>query len=87
VTIIIDNIADNYILQKDNGLVIKTWEGNFDDRELFDLKNVLREIVNVFNNYEDEGIDIRKVINIINKEVNGRLNMERPYKDIKCLSI
>ena len=86
-TIIIDNIADNYILQKDNGLVIKTWEGNFDDRELFDLKNVLREIVNVFNNYEDKGIDIRKVINMINKEVNGRLNMERPYKDIKCLSI
>ena len=68
-------------------MVIKTWEGNFDDRELFDLKNVLREIVNVFNNYEDKGIDIRKVINMINKEVNGRLNMERPYKDIKCLSI
>ena len=42
-TIIVDNIEENYTLQKDNGILIQTWKGNFNDRELFDIKNFLKE--------------------------------------------
>ena len=84
--IIIDNIADNYILQKDNGLLIKTWNGNLNDRELFDLKNVLRSI-STFIEDSEEDVDVRKIINEINNKVDRNNKKERPYKDINCVCI
>ena len=79
-TIIVDNIEENYTLQKDNGILIQTWNGNFNDRELFDIKNFLKETAIILDNCEERG-DIRKVIRGVNKELKNK-RKERPYKDI-----
>ena len=79
-TIIVDNIEENYTLQKDNGILIQTWKGNFNDRELFDIKNFLNETAIILDNCEERG-DIRKVIRGVNKELKNK-RKERPYKDI-----
>jgi CTD small phosphatase-like protein 2 len=41
-TIIIDNIADNFILQKDNGIFIKSWYDDPKDTELRELIPLLK---------------------------------------------
>lgn len=43
-TIIIDNIAENFILQKDNGIFIKSWYDDPKDTELKDLIPLLKQI-------------------------------------------
>ena len=44
-TIIVDNIADNFLLQKDNGIFIKSWYDDPYDTELKDLIPLLKQIV------------------------------------------
>ena len=44
-TIIVDNIADNFLLQKDNGIFIKSWYDDPYDTELRDLVPLLKQIV------------------------------------------
>lgn len=39
--IIVDNIEDNFYLQRDNGLLIKSWDGDIQDTELKDMTKVL----------------------------------------------
>lgn len=41
-TIIVDNIADNFNLQKDNGIFIKSWYDDPYDTELKDLIPLLK---------------------------------------------
>jgi len=41
-TIIIDNIAENFILHKDNGIFIKSWYDDPKDTELRDLIPLLK---------------------------------------------
>ncbi len=40
-TIIVDNLAENFILQKDNGIFIQTWLEDPDDTQLRDLTELL----------------------------------------------
>ena len=54
--IIIDNLEENFRLQKDNGLSIKTWEGDINDNELKYLMEILKKIV------INKVSDVRKVI-------------------------
>ena len=65
--IIIDNLAENFSAQKDNGIKIKTWEGDQNDVALCDLllflKNLAKNEVDdvwVFlrNHREEMGEDI-----------------------------
>ena len=44
-TIIVDNIADNFLLQKDNGIFIKSWYDDPYDTELRDLIPLLKQMV------------------------------------------
>ena len=44
-TIIIDNACDNFQLQSDNGIFIQTWIDDPDDKTLYNLIPVLKEIV------------------------------------------
>ncbi len=44
-TIIIDNVAENFRLQKDNGLNIKNFEGDENDNELNELIDDLKNLV------------------------------------------
>lgn len=66
--IIIDNVAENYKLQKANGINIKNFEGDEDDTELNDLLPDLKYIVE--NNTED----IRKVLPLVINKMNERNN-------------
>jgi|TARA_B110000285_G_C14864029_1_gene485936 CTD small phosphatase-like protein 2 len=43
--IIIDNIADNFLLQRDNGIFIRSWYDDPYDTELKDLIPLLKQIV------------------------------------------
>ena len=44
-TIIIDNIADNFILQPDNGIFISTWYDDMSDNFLKEITPLLVELV------------------------------------------
>ena len=40
--IIVDNLVDNFKLQQNNGLPIKTWTDDISDKELIHLGNFLK---------------------------------------------
>jgi len=44
-TIIIDNLAENFLLQKDSGIFIRTWTSDRDDTQLRDLIPLLKDLV------------------------------------------
>ena len=45
-TIIVDNLAENFALQPDNGIFIKTWLNDQNDTALSELSPLLKEITN-----------------------------------------
>ena len=55
-TIIVDNIADNFDLQPDNGIHILSWFNNAQDTELLKLEPVLKAIV------ENNVMDVRDMV-------------------------
>ena len=57
-TIIVDNIAENLLLQKDSGIFIKTWKSDRDDTQLRDLIPLLKEIV--IREVNDVRVSLRK---------------------------
>lgn len=44
-TLIVDNVAENFQLQPDNGVFIRTWIDDPADNALFELAPLLKEIV------------------------------------------
>ena len=78
--IIIDNVAENYKLQKENGINIKNFEGDEDDTELYDLIPDLKQLV------DNKVGDVRSVLpHIIEKMDKRNERTERdPYlREIK----
>ena len=78
-TIIIDNIPENFILQPNNGLSIKTWTHDIHDTQLIDLNKILKDI------YFTKVADVRPIIKTINDEVikNYRRNVNNPYSNLE----
>ena len=68
--IIIDNIEDNFLLQKENGLNINDFEGDENDNELQFLLDDLLEVVT------QKGLDVREKLPKI------RLKMQQRYANI-----
>ena len=79
--IIIDNLKDNFKLQPNNGLFIKTWTSDINDNQLFDLQKILRDIA-LFNVE-----DVRPVIEKINDYIKISRNMINPYSNIDIRKI
>ena len=79
--IIIDNLKDNFKLQPNNGLFIKTWTSDINDNQLFDLEKILRDIAR----FEVE--DVRPVIEKINDFIKISRNMINPYSNIDIRKI
>ena len=77
-TIFIDNCPENFVLQPNNGLLIKTWNGDFVDKNLLDIKKLLNSLY-----YHDFYGDIRDVIKKINESINK--NDEYPYQNVNIL--
>jgi CTD small phosphatase-like protein 2 len=44
-TIIVDNVAENFSLQPDNGIFIKSWFDDMSDTALLELAPLLKQIV------------------------------------------
>lgn len=57
--IIVDNIAENFKLQNQNGLNIKTWTGEVNDKELLYLKEILS---NIFKNKSENILPFIKTV-------------------------
>ena len=70
--IIVDNNKNNFIMQQDNGILLKPWKYDINDTQLMDLMKILNDIVEL--NVED----VTKVI----KKINHEINMNRPLKKI-----
>ena len=64
--IIIDNIEDNFLLQKENGLNINDFEGDENDNELHFLLDDLLEIVT------QKGLDVRDKLPKIRNKMQQR---------------
>ena len=79
--IIIDNLKDNFKLQPNNGLFIKTWTSDINDNQLFDLQKILRDIA-IFN-----VDDVRPIIEKINDYIKISRNIINPYSNIDIRKI
>lgn len=67
-TIIIDNMPQNFRLQKDNGIFIKTFYGDDpDDTALIDLIPILLKI-------SEEKVDVRKALAKFKDEILKRIS-------------
>lgn len=56
--VIVDNLPENFMLQKDNGIAIKSWfNDNQQDSELIKLQNVLNCLITL----EDVRVGIRNI--------------------------
>ena len=73
-TIIIDNDEQCFSMQKENGLKIKNFNGEEEDRELIYLKNDLLYLVNKTIKEDKKG-DIRRFLPEIQKKMNDRNNI------------
>ena len=78
-TIIVDNLADNFKLQPNNGIHIWTWIDDMKDTQLNDLGKILKELVS------KQPADIRPIIkkfkDDINKKMRSNMNIN-PFKGI-----
>ncbi|CDW87250.1 nli interacting factor-like phosphatase family protein [Stylonychia lemnae] len=85
-TIILDNVKENFQLQRENGVFIKTWLNDQEDTVLLDILPLLKQIViekvpdvrETLRRYRDSvmrHIQLKKVIHIDNKQLlNNQLN-------------
>ena len=79
--IIIDNLRENFRLQPDNGLFIKTWTSDVNDTQFKDLLNILKCIA--INNVDD----VRPIIQRINEKIKISGELINPYSKINIKKI
>jgi len=79
--IIIDNLRENFRLQPDNGLFIKTWTSDVNDTQFKDLLNILKFIA--INNVDD----VRPIIQRINERIKISGELINPYSKINIKKI
>ena len=71
--IIIDNLEDNFRLQPDNGIPIKTWNEDMNDNELYYLYKFLKQL------HSFQIRDIRHLIKNVRKEINSKIKKGVTY--------
>ena len=80
-SIIIDNLKENFKMQPNNGIFIKTWTNDINDVQLKDLSTILKDIVSLKVN------DVRTVIQKMNDEIKLGRNIIRPYGNINVAKL
>ena len=78
-TLIVDNLADNFKLQPNNGIPILTWIDDMKDTQLNDLGKILKDLI--ANKPEDVRPIIKKLKDDMNKKMKNNMNIN-PFKDI-----
>ena len=79
--IIIDNLKENFKMQPNNGIFIKTWTSDVNDKQFKDLLQILKDIAN-FN-----VDDVRPVIQKMNEEIKKNGSLINPYSSINIQKI
>ena len=79
--IIIDNLKENFNMQPDNGLYIKTWTSDVNDTQFKDLLNILKNIS--IHNVND----VRLIIKRINEILISNGDLINPYSKINIKKI
>ena len=79
--IIIDNLKDNFKLNPNNGLFVKTWTSDVNDTQFSDLEKILKDIVLL------DVKDVRPVIEKINDDIKISRNIINPYENIDIKKI
>ena len=77
--LIVDNLADNFKLQPNNGIQIYTWIDDMKDTQLNDLGKMLKILI------AKKPMDLRPIIKKFNEDVNKKLrnNMNiNPFKSV-----
>ena len=74
--IIIDNLKENFKMQPNNGIFIKTWTNDINDVQLKDILKILKDI-DAFN-----VPDVRPIIQKMNDDIKISRNIIRPYLNI-----
>ena len=74
--IIIDNLKENFKMQPNNGIFIKTWTNDINDMQFKDILKILKDIVAYNVN------DVRTIIQKMNDEIKISRNIVRPYGNI-----
>jgi len=77
-SIIVDNLPENFKLQQNNGLFIKTWNDDMKDTLLLDFLKILKDIA------VNRPLDVRVVIKKLKEEVNRRIkkSIANPYANL-----
>ena len=78
-TLIVDNLADNFKLQPNNGIHIWTWIDDMKDTQLNDLGIILKDLVS------KQPLDIRPIIKKMNDDINKKMRNNvniNPFKGI-----
>jgi Dullard-like phosphatase family protein len=79
--IIIDNLKENFKMQPNNGIFIKTWTNDINDVQFKDLLKILKDIVS------HNVIDVRPIIQKMNDEIKISRNIIRPYLNINIAKL
>ena len=79
--IIIDNLKENFKMQPNNGIFIKTWTNDINDVQFKDLLKILKDIVAL------NVIDVRPIIQKMNDEIKISRNIIRPYMNINIAKL
>ena len=74
--IIIDNLKENFRMQPNNGIFVKTWTNDVNDVQFKDILKILKDIV--ANNVQD----VRTIIQKMSDEIKISRNIIRPYSNI-----
>ena len=74
--IIIDNLKENFKMQPNNGIFIKTWTNDINDVQFKDILKILKDIVAL------NVMDVRPIIQKMNDEIKISRNIIRPYMNI-----
>ena len=78
-TLIVDNLADNFKLQPNNGIHIWTWIDDMKDTQLNDLGKILKDLVS------KQPPDVRPIIKKFKEDINRKMrnNMNtNPFKGV-----
>ena len=76
-TIIVDNVAANFQLQPENGILIKTWIEDIDDNALSQLSPLLTEIV------KKEVDDVRVALRQFREQMVRQIALGVPLEQLK----
>ena len=72
----IDNLRENFKMQPNNGIFIKTWTSDVNDVQFRELKRILKDI------YILNVSDVRVVIEKMNEELKAQKNLLSSYANI-----